>query len=283
MTLIITKLYIGLYLRKVILFCQKKSKLQFNEFINLQFYIIPSIFKKGQRMNGNLLIGLGIVISSGYIYLSMQNINRDFLNIENRMSIPSVTNATQKDVSNIFFKHNDTSTKKEESSEDYYVEELALPTSIQSEDIPPVETIKKVEIEKEEAPIEQQVDDFTEESLIAEALLIESINEQSQEKQLLKEREDTPPKSEEPITPPSQVVTKESTQKSTQKESIESRTKSSPKTVEVIKESQTPVNSLKEISKKEPTKVVKSRETILEDEIKAALEEISAIEENNKN
>ena len=233
-------------------------------------------------MNGNLLIGLGIVISSGYIYLSMQNINRDFLNIENRMSIPSVTNATQKDVSNIFFKHNDTSTKKEESSEDYYIEELALPTSIQSEDIPPVETIK-VEIEKEEAPIEQQVDDFTEESLIAEALLIESINEQSQEKQLLKEREDTPPKSEEPITPPSQVVTKESTQKSTQKESIESRTKSSPKTVEVIKESQTPVNSLKEISKKEPTKVVKSRETILEDEIKAALEEISAIEENNKN
>ena len=268
MTLIITKLYIGLYLRKVILFCQKKSKLQFNEFINLQFYIILSIFKKGQRMNGNLLIGLGIVISSGYIYLSMQNINRDFLNIENKMSIPRVTNATQKDISNIFFKHNDKSTKKEERNEDYYVEELALPTSIQSKDIAPVEVVE-VETKKESAPIvqEQPTDDFSEESLIAESLLIESINEQSQEKEVTKERENTPQKSEKPITPPSQVVTKEST----------------TKTVEVIKESQTPVNDLKESSKKEQITVVKSRETILEDEIKAALEEISAIEENNKN
>ena len=231
-------------------------------------------------MNGTLLIGLGIVISSGYIYLSMQNINKKILNIENRMSIPRVINATQKDVSKIFFNYNDKKSVKEEYGEDYYIEELALPTSIQNKEITPVEPLK-VEAKIEKAPIKekQQVDDFTEESLIAEALILESIHEQSREEPVKKEIKENSKKSEKPTVAPLET-TKKSTIENTIKSTIETPSKTPPKTLEPIKakEVQAPKKS-----KKESITIVKSSESILEDEIKAALEEISAIEENNKN
>ena len=231
-------------------------------------------------MNGTLLIGLGIVISSGYIYLSMQNINKKILNIENRMSIPRVINATQKDVSKIFFNYNDKKSVKEEYGEDYYIEELALPTSIQNKEITPVEPLK-VEAKIEKTPIKekQQVDDFTEESLIAEALILESIHEQSREEPVKKEIKENSKKSEKPTVAPLET-TKKSTIENTIKSTIETPSKTPSKTLEPIKakEVQAPKKS-----KKESITIVKSSESILEDEIKAALEEISAIEENNKN
>lgn len=200
------------------------------------------------------------------------------------MSIPRVINATQKDVSKIFFNYNDKKSVKEEYGEDYYIEELALPTSIQNKEITPVEPLK-VEAKIEKAPIKekQQVDDFTEESLIAEALILESIHEQSREEPVKKEIKENSKKSEKPTVAPLETTKKstiENTIKNTIKSTIETPSKTPPKTLEPIKakEVQAPKKS-----KKESITIVKSSESILEDEIKAALEEISAIEENNKN